>query len=77
MGRGESRHETYLRLLLQNETKFGLNEELSGWNMIDPYEFIFEQWKFGFEVGVQKPSDYLLVFSDDCNTCNEMPTGQL
>ncbi|MDH4069557.1 MAG: hypothetical protein OEV30_03975 [Ignavibacteria bacterium] len=52
------------RLELHNETQFGLNSELSGWNAIDVNNFIFAQWKFGFEVGQQKPSDYLLVFFD-------------
>jgi len=52
------------RLQMHNETSFGLNRSLSGWNNIGVNDYGFGQWKIGFEVGLQKPSDYLVVFSD-------------
>ncbi len=56
------------RLLLQNEDRFGVNPELSGWNNIDVYNYVFQQWKLSFDIGLQKPSDYELVFSDSAGT---------
>ncbi len=52
------------RLVIRNENLFGINPALSGWNNIDVYTYIFQQWKLGFDVGLQKPSDYELVFTD-------------
>jgi hypothetical protein len=53
------------RLIMQNESVFGVNEALSGWNMIDVYAYIFQQWKLGFDIGQQKPSDYQVIFFDN------------
>jgi len=50
------------RLLLRNEKVFGLNATLSGWNSTAVWPFEFKQWKSGFVIGQQKPSDYKIVF---------------
>jgi hypothetical protein len=65
------------RLILRNEKNFGLNAALSGWNNLGVYNYLFNQWKFGFDIGQQKPSDYLIVFSDqpDLDTSTTFRTG--
>lgn len=51
------------RLILLNEKQFGVNANLSGWSRSGIWDFNFSQWKGGgFVVGVQKPSDYRVVF---------------
>jgi hypothetical protein len=50
------------RLNFKNEKFFGVNKERSHWNNGDIWPFIFEQWKGVFVVGLQKPSDYQVVF---------------
>lgn len=50
------------RLALRNEKFFGVNQEKSRWSRPNVWPFAFAQWKSGFTSGVQKPSDYLIVF---------------
>ena len=50
------------QLLMRNEKVFGLNEALSGYNRQNIYKLNFAQWRGGFIVGQQKPSDYKIVF---------------
>jgi hypothetical protein len=52
------------RLIILNEKLFGVNPELSGWNNLGIYQYVFKQWKLRFDIGVQKPSDYEVVFFD-------------
>jgi len=54
------------RLSVRNETLFGLNSLLSGWNVRSRpngiENFGFKQYKFGFTIGLQKPTDYRVSF---------------
>lgn len=50
------------QLVLRNEKFFGVNEALSGYNHPGVYKPFFQQYKGGFVVGQQKPSDYKIVF---------------
>lgn len=51
------------RLTLYNEKNFGVNQKLSGWSKPDSiFSYDFKQWVNGFLKGVQKPSDYKVVF---------------
>ena len=50
------------RLTMRNEKNFGVDPKLSGWNRLGVYNFDFKQWKSGFVVGQQNPSDYKIVF---------------
>ncbi len=50
------------RLDLRNETTFGLNPVLSTWSRPNVKSFTLQQWKGGFVIGIQKPSDYKIVF---------------
>ena len=59
------------QLIMRNEKSFGLNRQLSGYvrrGMKDDsltsrrYTFNLDQWRGGFVVGQQKPSDYRIIF---------------
>jgi len=50
------------RLVLRNEKVFGVDQKLSHWNRTNVWPFQFGQWKSGFTIGQQKPSDYKVVF---------------
>ncbi len=50
------------RLYFQNEKTFGVNQNLSRWSRPNVMPYRFEQWKSGTVSGVQKPSDYKVVF---------------
>lgn len=50
------------RLVLQNEKTFGVNPTLSRWSRSQIMPYKFEQWKGGIIAGVQKPSDYKVIF---------------
>jgi hypothetical protein len=50
------------RLVFHNETHFGVNPDLTHWNNLGIWPFEFKQWKNGFIAGLQKPSDYRVVF---------------
>lgn len=50
------------KLIVKNEKIFGVNPLLSGWSRLGIWNYVFQQWKSGFTVGLQKPSDYRIVF---------------
>ena len=50
------------RLTMHNEKLFGVNATLSRWNNFGISNYDFQQWKNGFVAGLQKPSDYKIVF---------------
>lgn len=52
------------RIRLFNETTFGVNKSLSRWSSDAIYPYLFEQWIGGFTRGLQKPSDYKIIFGN-------------
>lgn len=50
------------QLIVRNEKLFGVNPTLSSWSNDSIWAYDFRQWKSGFIQGLQKPSDYKLVF---------------
>ncbi|MGB2868977.1 MAG: hypothetical protein WBD36_11035 [Bacteroidota bacterium] len=66
------------RLVLLNEKSFGINPQKSRWSSASIYPYQFLQWRSGFVVGQQKPSDYKVVFGSagtDTSTQYEISTG--
>lgn len=51
-------------LSFENETSIGLNEELSHWNREGAYGFSVRQFRQGFTIGTQRPSDYEITFGE-------------
>ena len=52
------------RIRLYNETTFGVNKSISRWSSDAIYPYLFEQWIGGFTRGLQKPSDYKIIFGN-------------
>ncbi len=50
------------KLIIRNEKFFGVNPLLSSWSRDGVWNYGFQQWKSGFTIGVQKPSDYKVIF---------------
>jgi hypothetical protein len=50
------------KLVIRNEKFFGVNPDRSRWSRDDIWPYLFQQWKSGFTIGLQKPSDYKIVF---------------
>jgi hypothetical protein len=50
------------KLVVRNEKIFGINPLLTSWSRDGIWNYSFQQWKSGFTIGLQKPSDYKVIF---------------
>jgi hypothetical protein len=66
------------RIALHNERNFGLNPTLSHWSKATIWPYDFTQWKGGFVIGQQRPSDYQVIFGPvgiDTSTSFKVQSG--
>jgi hypothetical protein len=66
------------RVVLHNEKNFGLNPTLSRWSKTTIWPYDFNQWKGGFVIGQQRPSDYRVIFGPvgaDTSTSYKVQSG--